>query len=233
MPSSYSASLRFTLQATGENTNTWGVILNQGAFQLIDSAISGRTTFSLSGNKTLITANGATDEARAAMLDITGGTGGIVTIPSVSKTYLVRSAATGAVTITTGAGAVVSVAPPAAGGAAYAVVLCNGTDVFRNPNQTEIDAALTAAKAYTDSVVTASGNLPGFAGNAGRFLQVNSSANGAQWVPLGGAASLNVGTASGTVAAGDDSRIVGAAQTSAVPAAARAAAFCINLVFGK
>jgi hypothetical protein len=36
---------------------------------------------------------------------------------------------------------------------------------------------------------------------------------------LGGAATLNVGTASGTVAAGNDSRITGALQTSAIPTA--------------
>ena len=30
MPSSYTASARFTLQATGENNNTWGVILEFG-----------------------------------------------------------------------------------------------------------------------------------------------------------------------------------------------------------
>ena len=75
MPSSYTNSLRFVLQATGENLNTWGVLNNNSMIALADYAIAGRAAFTLSGSKTLTTANGATDEARAAMLDITGGTG--------------------------------------------------------------------------------------------------------------------------------------------------------------
>ena len=70
MPSTYSSSLRLNLQATGENLNTWGVLLNNGVFQLVDYAVAGRLAFSLSGSKTLTSVNGATDEARAAMLDI-------------------------------------------------------------------------------------------------------------------------------------------------------------------
>ena len=69
VPSSYTLSCRFTLQATGENNNTWGTILNNGVFALVDYALAGRLAFALSGVKTLTTALGATDEARAAMLD--------------------------------------------------------------------------------------------------------------------------------------------------------------------
>lgn len=100
MPSSYSASARYTLQATGENNNTWGVILNNGVFQLVDDNINGRLGFALSGTKVLTTALGAPDEARMAFLDVAGGTGGAVVIPPVPKGYFIRNAAAGVVSIT-------------------------------------------------------------------------------------------------------------------------------------
>lgn len=102
MPSSYTTSARFTLQATGENNNTWGVILNSGVFQLVDDNVNGRLAFSLSGAKVLTSALGAADEARLAFLDVTGGSGGSVTIPAVSKGYYVRNASSGDVTVTAG-----------------------------------------------------------------------------------------------------------------------------------
>jgi hypothetical protein len=102
MPSSYTTSARFTLQATGENNNTWGVILNSGVFQLVDDNINGRLAFALSGAKTLSTNLGATDEGRMAFLDVTGGIGGTVTIPAVSKGYFAHNGATGDVVISAG-----------------------------------------------------------------------------------------------------------------------------------
>ena len=105
MPSSYSASARYTLQATGENNNTWGVILNNGVFQLVDDNVNGRLAFVLAGAKVLTTALGATDEARMAFLDVTGGTGGVITVPSVSQGHFVRNASAGDVLVSaSGAG---------------------------------------------------------------------------------------------------------------------------------
>jgi len=105
MPSTWSSRFRLNFQAPGENLNTWGGLLNTQVFQLLEDAIAKRVAFSLSGSKTLTTANGATDEARCAFLDVTSGTGGTITIPPLEKMYLVRNAASGAVVITTGAGA--------------------------------------------------------------------------------------------------------------------------------
>lgn len=102
MPSSYSSSARYTLQATGENNNTWGVILNTGVFQLVDDNVNGRVGFTLSGVKVLTTALGATDEARMAFLDVTGGTGGTVTLPSVSQGHFVHNGSVGDVVISSG-----------------------------------------------------------------------------------------------------------------------------------
>lgn len=103
MPSSPTTRLRLEKQAAGENDTTWGTNANT-VFDLIDFAIGGMTTFTLSGTKTLSNTNYVADEARAAFLNITSGTGGTVTIPNVEKVYLVKNATSGTVTFTTGSG---------------------------------------------------------------------------------------------------------------------------------
>lgn len=169
MPSSYSSGGRFTLQATGENNNTWGVILNSGAFQLIDTAIFGRLGFALSGTKTLTTANGAVDEARNAILDVTGGTGGTVTIPSVSKQYMARVASSGSVIITTGGITNVSLQT-----GDIMPVWTDGSAVYELKL-----SGFNLRDFISASVLGATGALPATAGNDGKSLIVSGGA----WVP--------------------------------------------------
>ena len=160
MPSAYSARGRFVLQAPGEGLNLWGVILNQGVFALVDEARAKRLAFTLSGNKTLTTALGASDEARSAFLDITSGSGGTVTIPSVEWTYVVRNAATGPVIITTGAGEIANVAP-----GSVVTVACDAANV-----RLARDAEM-ATRAYVQGLAFGSvGGLPDVTGNPGKFV---------------------------------------------------------------
>jgi hypothetical protein len=168
MPSSYSASLRFELQFTGENINLWGDKLN-AALSRVDSAVAGWTTKALTGDYTLTSANGTADEARSAMLKFTGAGPFTVTIPSVSKQYVVWNACTGSVVLTTGAGATVTLES-----GDKALVFTDGSAVY----QPSINGY--ALKAYIDSaVLTATGTLPATTGNEGKGLFVRSGA----WTP--------------------------------------------------
>jgi len=201
MPSTYSASLRVVLQATGENLNTWGTLANAGGWALLDSAIAGRAAFALSGSKTLTSVNGAADESRQMILDITSGSGGTITAPAVSKIYLLRNASSGNVVITTGGGTTATVA---AGVIAW--VMCDGTN-FRlavttdfqgaklvnvgtatvstdGVNKAYADGILASANSYTDSVALASGNLPSTVGQDQKYLFV--SAGTPSWQTLAG-----------------------------------------------
>jgi hypothetical protein len=250
----YTQRTRLALQETGSNLNTWGSRANTAVFSLTDEAVAGVASFTLSGTKTLTSNNGASDEARRAVLNVTGGTGGTITIPSVQKTYLVSNRSTGDVIITTGGGATATV--PAGDGLA---VFCDATNVYvargynfagqkitnvgtatvatDGINKAYGDNILTQANTYTDQVAQASGNLPNQTGFAGNLLTTNGTS--ASWTTpgafgvltaannlsdvlsastartnlgLGNSATRAVGVATGTVAAGDDSRIVGALQ---------------------
>ncbi len=97
MSSTYTSRIKLELQADGENANTWGQRLNNNVIQLVDDAIAAFTTISIgSGNYTLTNNDGASDEARSAMLEFIGvvSTSINITIPSQSKFYLVKDKTT-------------------------------------------------------------------------------------------------------------------------------------------
>jgi len=168
MPSTYSPSLRVELQFTGENVNSWGDKLND-ALTRVDSAIAGYQAVAVAANVTLTTNNGSADQARTAMLKFTGGGGYTVTVPSVSKQYILWNACTGAVTISTGAGATVVM-----NSGDKIVVWSDGSAVY------QLGFAGYGLKDYIDqAVLGATGSLPAAAGNSGKFIY----SNGTAWVP--------------------------------------------------
>lgn len=174
MPSSFSTSLRFELQFTGENTNTWGVRLNT-SFQRIDRAIAAWTPVALTGDHTLTVSNVADDEARSAMLKFTGAlsTPAVITLPGVSKSYaMVWNAADRILTLTTGAGGTVAVNP-----GDKICVGCDGANVY------ELGYNNLGLKDYIASLALSStGVLPAQAGNAGRFIRTDGV--NATWQPV-------------------------------------------------
>lgn len=159
MPSNFSASLRFELQFTGENLNSWGDHLN-AVISKIDYSIAGLLVLPVTGNVILSVSNLADDQARAAAIKFTGAGGFTVTIPSVSKTYMLHNAATAAVIVSTGAGSTVQVDP---GDIVW--VICDGTNILQ-PGYNGL-----GIKDYIASIALAStGVLPAQGGNAGKYI---------------------------------------------------------------
>lgn len=161
MPSSYTASLRLELQGAGENLNTWGAPRLNNAISRIDQAIAGRTALTLAGDHVLTSANQGDDEARRAILDLSGQGPATLTLPAVSKIYLVRNGASGAVTLTTGAGGAATIDPQD-----VTLVACDGTDVF------PLGVGGLGLKAYVEGVAWRynAGALPGQTGNGGKVI---------------------------------------------------------------
>jgi hypothetical protein len=126
MPSTFSPSLRIELIGAGEQSGTWNNTTNNNLGDLIEQAISGATTVNVtSADVTLTALNGITDEARSAVLIVTGtpGTARSVIIPNVSKTYTVKNNSDSIVQIKTASGIAYSMV---SGSEAY--VYCNGSN---------------------------------------------------------------------------------------------------------
>lgn len=93
MASSYTTLLGLVLPVTGELTNTWGSAVNSSLTQLVEDAIAGSVSQSVtSANWTLTTtAGGVSNQARLAILIATGapGTTRYIYAPQLSKMYVV------------------------------------------------------------------------------------------------------------------------------------------------
>ena len=97
MASTYSSSLNLELQATGENSGTWGNITNNN-LQKVESAIKGYVSVAIaSTNDTLATTDGSTtDEQSNAIIKLTGTLTGdtVMSCEAVETWYIVDDATT-------------------------------------------------------------------------------------------------------------------------------------------
>jgi hypothetical protein len=136
MPSSYSPDLRIELIANGEKTGTWGTITNDNLGVIIEDAISGLASVSVTtANQALTAQNGAADQARCAAVSLTTTTGAPfnVYVPPVTKLYVIQNAS--AYTATIYASTVLGNTTAAGSGTAIpagrsVLVRCDGVNVF-------------------------------------------------------------------------------------------------------
>lgn len=126
MPSTPTPRNRLALQGTGDNVGSWGTVLNAQVFGLLDEALDGVTTLTVTGNANLSSQNYATDQARRRVLKLIGTPGAsfTITLPSVEKFYLVHNATNAPQTVKAGG---TGVTLPAS---SLAVVYCDGTNTF-------------------------------------------------------------------------------------------------------
>ena len=115
MPSTYSPSLRLELIGNGEQAGNWGNTNNVNLGTLLEQAIAGVESVAISGaSYTLTTGNGVSDQARNAVIVLTGTLAANcnVIVPTVDKTYTFRNATTGgfSVVVKTAAGSGVTIA---------------------------------------------------------------------------------------------------------------------------
>jgi len=76
MASTYSNNLRLELIGTGDQAGTWGNTTNNNLGTLIEKAISGSVSVTVSAANTALTAlNGADDQSRNMMLVLDTSTG--------------------------------------------------------------------------------------------------------------------------------------------------------------
>ena len=136
MVSTYSTSLKVELQATGENSGTWGTITNNNFSQVFEFAIAGvyAKTLSGTGPTTLTTGNGpqsqANNEARQNQIIFSGtiSTTHIVQFPAVQKTYGLYNNIAGGADVTARLGASGNTLTVTNG--KYRLVSTDGTDWY-------------------------------------------------------------------------------------------------------
>jgi len=102
MANSTSANLKLTVQATGENSGTWGQITNTNLL-ILEQAIGGYSSIAVTAGATLVYSNGALSNGKDAVIKLTGTIAGAINVvvpDSVEKTYIIQNSTIGAYTVT-------------------------------------------------------------------------------------------------------------------------------------
>lgn len=97
MTTSSTTLLGLALPVTGEESGTWGDLVNNSITSLVDSAIAGGTALTTDADVTLSTTNLAANQARQAILICSGARTAqrTITAPARSKVYCIINATTG------------------------------------------------------------------------------------------------------------------------------------------
>jgi hypothetical protein len=102
MANTTSASLKLTVQATGENSGTWGQITNTNLL-ILEQAIGGYDDIGVTSGATLTFSNGVLSNGKNQVLKLIGTIAGAVNVvipDGIEKTYIVENATTGAHSVT-------------------------------------------------------------------------------------------------------------------------------------
>lgn len=156
MASTYSTSLRLELIGQGEQSGTWGITTNNNFGALVEQAITGVQTISMSNaSYTLSNFNGTVDEARNAVLVVAGTNLAPQNLvaPAVEKVYLVNNKSGNTVTIKTSSGNGVAVSNNTT-----VQVYCDGTDFYNaTPNVNSVNGNFAATGTITSGGAMISG----------------------------------------------------------------------------
>jgi len=163
MANTTSASLKLTVQATGENSGTWGQFTNTNLL-ILEQAIGGYTGVALNATTgaTLTFSNGALSNGKDQVIRLTGTiTSNVnVVIPDgVEKTYIVENATSGAFTVTfktsSGTGATWSTTDKG-----YKIIYSDGTNVVDvTADLGNITAGNVTVGTIASGAITATGNI--------------------------------------------------------------------------
>ena len=158
MSSTYSTSLKLELIGNGDQSGTWGTTTNNNLGTLLEQAITGVQAITMSNaDYTLSNYNGTSDEARNAVLFVSGTNSDIrkiVAPQGQNKLYTIFNNTTGGYAITIGAPTGTAVTIPSG---VTATVFTNGSDFYSA--QTGSAGNFTVNGTLTATGLTDTGNM--------------------------------------------------------------------------
>jgi hypothetical protein len=169
MASTYSTSLKLTLMGDGDQAGLWGQTTNTNLGTLLEQAITGVTSITMSdANYTLTSFNGVSDEARNAVLVVTGTNNAVRDLipPVVEKLYTVVNNTTGGYAIRVIGASGTGVNIP---NGATCLVYCDGTNF--------VNGLSGSAGNFTvnGTVIATTGAFTNVSGNGVALTAINAS----------------------------------------------------------
>jgi len=178
----YSTNLALTLLDTGEGAGTWGNTTNTNLGTLLEQAISGYVTESLTTGTTLTLTipNGSTGVARNMYLEFTGN-GSTVIVPSNKKLYFVyNNCSSGTITMKVAGQTGINVAK-----GSKQILVSDGTDVVDAVSYANTTSATITNLSSTSATITTlvgdtiTANSSSTLSGPARISAVNKSGDGA------------------------------------------------------
>jgi hypothetical protein len=165
MASTYSPSLKLTLMGDGDQAGLWGQTTNTNLGTLVEQAITGVQSITMvDANYTLTNFNGITNEARNAVLVVTGTNAAVRDLipPVVEKLYTIVNNTTGGFAIRVIGGSGTGVNIP---NGATCLVYCDGTNFVNGLSGSigsfSVNGALSTTGALTYGGVTLANSVTG------------------------------------------------------------------------
>jgi len=186
MPSSYTSRLKLERQASGENSGTWGNLVNY-VFNRIDSSVKGYQSVDVAGSANVtLTSNNSTsntddsatdDQVHNAILEFTGALTGDINVftDAVETKYIVFNNTTGSQTLTFG---------PTGG---TGVTLKQGAKTLVYTDGTTMVDVMADLGDIAMTSVTSSGNVAG------------TNINGSAVISTGNVSGTNLNTTANTI----------------------------------
>jgi len=198
MSSTYSSSLKLELIGNGDQSGTWGTTTNNNLGTLLEQAITGVQSITMSNSDyTLSNYNGTSDEARNAVLFVSGTNSAIrkiVAPQGQNKLYTIFNNTTGGYAITIGAPTGTAVTIPSG---VTATVFTDGANFYSA--QTGSAGNFTVNGTLTATGVTDTGALSATT-IGGTVITASSQFTGPGTGLTGTASSLTAGTATSAAA---------------------------------
>jgi hypothetical protein len=209
MASTYSPSLKITLMGDGDQSGLWGQTTNTNLGTLVEQAITGVQSIVMAdANYTLTNFNGVTNEARNAVLVVTGTNNAVRDLipPVVEKLYTIVNNTTGgyAIRVIGASGTGVNIPNGTA-----CLVYCDGTNFVSGLSGTSgnfsVNGILSATNVSTTNVsatnITASANLSSANATFSATVTAPTAANGTNTTQVATTAFVNaaVTIATGTL----------------------------------
>jgi len=232
----YTTRIRLEKQANGANSGSWGTVLNQNVIDLVDEAIAGYTIVSCSSAPiTLSSNNGATDQARSAVLEFQGTlTSSVdITIPSVSKIYFVKNNTSGSHPITLKTAVTTAKTTVAQGGTSP--FICDAVNVIAGQDATGLGlgtaATLNFGTSVNELIPVSSADVRYIPTSTSSTIPSNKVFSGTV-ITSGTATFTSVATFSAAISAASSATFAGAVGTPIVSLSA-ATSLALNLSTGN
>jgi hypothetical protein len=200
MASTYSPSLKLTLMGDGDQAGLWGQTTNTNLGTLLEQAITGVQSITMSdANYTLTNFNGISDEARNAVLVVTGTNNAVRDLipPVVEKLYIVANNTTGGYAIRVIGATGTGISIPSG---ATQVVYCDGTNFIAASGAFVNGTVLGVAGGGTGlSTLTANNVILGNGASSPTFVAPGTAgnalvSNGSTWISQAAGGGFATGT---------------------------------------